>query len=133
MNVVVVYAEEHPIKDAKVTLDAERNEWARPGTTSDTGAVSITPLATEVNRHALQIEADGYATEMMTLDNPPDPVRVQLTPAARYSGTIKNEQGEPIEGVTVRAFAPPPNNQPGMPPTGDSRMIRRAVMKTDAQ
>jgi Carboxypeptidase regulatory-like domain len=125
----VTDAKGRALAGAKVTLDAERTDAARPGTTDAAGAVTLVPVSNECGNHMLQIEADYQATTMVNIpaDNK-DPITVQLEPGTIYGGVIQNEQGKPIEGATVRIFAPPPDGQ-----AATNRVIRRAVVRTDKQ
>jgi len=118
-----------PVKGAKVTIDAERKEAARTGKTDGQGSVTLTPLGNESGRHMIQIDADYLATTMVEIpaDNK-DPLSIQLQPGTIYSGFVQDQKGKPIEGATVRIFAPPPGNA-----ASDHRVIRRAVVRTDQQ
>ncbi len=118
-----------PIAKANVTIDSERKDAARSAKTDAQGHVQLVPLANEAGRHMLQIDGDYLATTMVEI-GPDDkgPIAVQVKPGLIYGGVIQDEKGKPIEGATVRIFAPPPDGA-----AAEHRMIRRAVVRTDKQ
>jgi len=119
-----------PIAGATVIIDAERIEFARSGTTDDNGHVSITPVKSETGVHMAQVEADGMATLFATLQPSEEPIRLELLAGQIYGGIVQNESGEPIEGATVRVFAPFGQDAPR---SNALRMVRRVVRLTDAE
>jgi hypothetical protein len=119
-----------PVKGAKVTIDAERKEHAKGGETDDKGEVSITPHESETGMHSLQVEAEGKATHYATIEKGSPGANVNLLNGVTYGGIIHNEEGQPVEGATVRIFAPPPGDAPA---PYQAHVLRRAVMKTDAE
>jgi hypothetical protein len=129
LAIAVFDAQGQAIKGAKVVIDAERKGAASDGETNDQGEVTITPRETETGVHALQVQAEGMATYFATLEKKSPGATVNMTSAATYGGIVQNEEGQPIEGATVRIYAPPPANERPFA----ARMIRRAVMKTDAE
>jgi hypothetical protein len=128
LTIAVFDNEGKPIKAAKVIIDAERKEFAKDGETNDEGEVKITPRETETGMHALEVQAENFATLFATLEKGSPGMTVNLTPATIYGGIVMNEDNQPIEGATVRIFAPPSDRPPNQ-----ARMIRRALMKTDAE
>jgi hypothetical protein len=130
IQINVTDAKGKPVAGANVTLDAERKDAARSGKTDASGGVLLTPVPNETGRHMAQIEGDYLATTFIEIpQETKDRITVQLQPGTIYSGIIQNEQGKPIEGATVRVFAPPPDHAPPTAPN----VIRRAVVRTDKQ
>jgi hypothetical protein len=132
ITITVVDKDDKPVKGAKVSVDAERKDAARSATTDASGKATITPLANETKRHMIELSADNMAPQCVLFGEDESGQnsgsRVQLVPGVMYGGFIQDEKGKPIEGATVRVFAPPPDNQ--QTPDG---MIRRAVVRTDKQ
>src|SRR5207247_6318870 len=60
--VKLVDNQDKPLAGAKVTVDAERTNFARPAVTDANGQATITPLGNETSRHSVRLEKSGILT-----------------------------------------------------------------------
>jgi len=90
-----------------VTVDAERMNWSRSGTTDAAGHVKLRAMSNPSSQHMLRVEGKGMATlylQRSRWQQEQDwkiPQRVSLTPGVRYGGVVRNEDGKPLAGVSV--------------------------------
>jgi hypothetical protein len=92
-----------PVGSAVVSMDYERRNFARMGTSTGTGKLTITPRKNESDKHSVMITAKDFAQEEVrdiSADN--GPITVKLTPGKVYGDTA-NVDGQPIAGAMVLA------------------------------
>jgi uncharacterized GH25 family protein len=101
---VIKGPDDKPIAGAKVTVDAERANFAQSGTTDADGKVSITPLTQWVNFHSVRVEKDGmYPIERKLPDLDQSPIEIQIFPGARYGGIARGSDNKLLAGAMVVA------------------------------
>jgi uncharacterized GH25 family protein len=101
---VIKGPDDKPVAGAKVTVDAERANFAQSGTTDADGKVSITPLTQWVNFHSVRVEKDGmYPIERKLPDLDQSPIEISLVPGARYGGIARGSDNKLLAGAMVVA------------------------------
>jgi hypothetical protein len=81
-----------PLAGAKVTVDAERTNFARNAETDASGSVSIKPLANESHLHMARVEKAGHMTVDRAIEG--NTADLKTVPAVRYGGVAINESGQ---------------------------------------
>jgi hypothetical protein len=111
IRVVVKDAEDHPIKGAKVIVDAERKSSARAAETNDEGLATVTPQMNETERHMVRVEAEKMASVVLLPDAAnTDPIEVTLRPAVKLSGVVRDAAEKPVKGACVQVALATPHN-----------------------
>lgn len=96
-----------PIKDATVTVDAERKNWANSSMTDADGVATVQPYSTRDARHMIRVTHPGMLpTELRNVGSSTEET-VILYPAAIYRGSVVDEKGNPLPYATVNIFAAP--------------------------
>jgi hypothetical protein len=95
---------DQPIVGAKVTIDAERANFAQSGTTDSGGKVSVTPLTQWVNVHSVRVEKDGmYPIERKLPDLDQSPIEIELVPGSRYGGIARGAENSILANAMIIA------------------------------
>lgn len=147
IKVRVVDFHGRPVAGAKVTVDAQRINFARSAVTDANGRVSVTPLKNRVGMHMLRIEKDGWCpaeipnvgdalepsglggivTILGIEQTPADEVRVVLHPARQLTGKLQNEDGEAIANASVELSVPALDNLY----VGAAEIVNKVQLRTD--
>lgn len=118
-----------PVANAKVTVDAQRVNFARSVITNAEGYAKITPLKNEVNQHMLRVEKEGFVTTEFFKVVPiaKEARELHISKAVVFRGTIVDDRGKGISNVAVRMY---PANRFASSSGGQTRT--RVAVKTDS-
>ncbi len=98
----VVDVEGKPVEGATVIVDAERSNWARSALTDKSGSASVQPYVTKTRRHMIRVIKQGMVpVEVRDLPGTPGPIRVVLSEAATFRGTVTDPAGKPLANAIV--------------------------------
>src|SRR5581483_10917334 len=96
IRIRVTDADDKPVSGARVTVDAERANFARSAQTDLGGEASITPLVNEQQKHMIRVEREGYLTIEVpnAASESGQAIVVKTMKAARYGGTAEDSDGK---------------------------------------
>ncbi|MBT3291139.1 MAG: carboxypeptidase regulatory-like domain-containing protein, partial [Victivallales bacterium] len=98
----VVDREGQPIQGATVTLDAAVLNAARSDVSGPDGKVTIRGVPTSGERHMVRVTKEGMApTEVKATTGDDLPTKLVLLKGTSYGGVVRDEDGEPVENVSV--------------------------------
>jgi len=104
---VVAAANGDPIRTARVSIGGAATSAVL---TDQEGRFALGPLRRA--EYALEVTKAGYAKTSYAVADPTEPQVVRLQRAAVIAGTVVDETGEPVSGVTVMLGPSPAGNQP---------------------
>jgi hypothetical protein len=126
IRVRVLDPQDHPIKGAALTVDAERKDAAKSFTTDSNGMATITPIKNELDQHAIDIEAPGLVpVTKLVKSGTTDVIDVPLIKGMQLGGFVQDEAGKPIAGASVDVQVMSSENDPTI------RMRRWAELHTN--
>ena len=114
------------VEGATVTVDAERLNWSRTATTDALGRFALRAVYSPTGKHTIRVAKEGMGTvDIDVLEGTPLPDTVALFKNTRYTGVVRNEDGDPIAGALVDIRVRLPGTVKGLRPAA-------AVVMTDA-
>ena len=103
MTIRVRDAEGAPVHGAKVTMDAERLNWAQSQSTEgDMAEVEIAPRVTETGKHMVRVAKAEFVTVERRVDTRFGQLAVVLPRGTMYGGQVVDIAGQPMAGVALQ-------------------------------
>jgi hypothetical protein len=94
-----------PVRQARLTLDAERRNFARSARSRDDGTARVRPVGNESGKHMLRVEGEMLVpVELSGLEAPTDPsepLKIVMQPASFYGGILHDDDGKAIPNATI--------------------------------
>jgi hypothetical protein len=102
-SVQVIGEDGAPVAGANVVMDPERLNWSRSAMTDAAGKATVQGLNNQYGRHALRVSKEGMVPVDIGLPGGGEATQtVRLRAAARYGGTVSDEEGKPVSLAVVR-------------------------------